>query len=425
MTRESFRSDYDASRSYLVGGELLNRLGRAMMGEQGGERSSGVDMRRGAVTCRSSASETKPTDVIMLRNGCESARSKYQVLQLGVLADEKLTDGIPTLWGWPFASRSKRIAALLDNVDAGGLVPAQVAGACLCWVDVENVAHPRAYPKDVDDVALTSGFAGPATLLSTPTETGMQVCLVRLSEPNAVQLLVLPPEGGIPAATHEVGPPESITPGEADCEVWVWDSAQGKEVPLMIDGPATGTGTGTGAPVAVTVTVKNFASATIARTEGKPLNAVSDDDYEFVAIVGGSTAAVTIRFRIISVGPFIGEYSAYCITVLAEVLDVSCGGSGVEIGDEVVIWDPSQCNFNIPADLLPGMYGTAIQMSWGTVDGTGSGSGSGTGTGSGPTIGVPGISECVDGLGSGTGWVEGQCWWMVQTLSCGEDLYYA
>ena len=86
--------------------------------------------------------------------------------------------------------------------------------------------------------------------------------------------------------------------------------------------------------------------------------------------------------------------------------------------DEVVIWDPSQCQFNIPADILPGMHGTAIKMAWSTATAE-------TGTGTVSTVGVPGISQCVDDLGSGTGWVSGECWWMVQTLCCGEDVYYA
>lgn len=135
----------------------------------------------------------------------------------------------------------------------------------------------------------------------------------------------------------------------------------------------------------------------------------------------GSAGHVVIRFKILSNSPFIGELSAYCATVLAEVLDVSCNGSGVNIGDQVVIWDPNGCNFNVPLDILIRMYGTAVKMSWGTPA-------SGTGTGTGTTVPFPGrdggISECVDNLGSGTGWVAGECWWMVQTLCCGEDLYY-
>lgn len=134
---------------------------------------------------------------------------------------------------------------------------------------------------------------------------------------------------------------------------------------------------------------------------------------------GGST---TIRFQILSLGPFTSESSAYCLTVLAEVLDVSCNGSGVNIGDEVVIWDPDQCQFSIPAELLVGLRGSAIMMRWANADTLG------TGTGTGTNIPIPGrgggISQCVGDLGSGTGWVEGECWWMVQTLCCGEEIYY-
>lgn len=52
-----------------------------------------------------------------------------------------------------------------------------------------------------------------------------------------------------------------------------------------------------------------------------------------------------------------------CNAVQAVVENVSCSMAGnVNIGDEVIIWDELGCNFNLPMDLLIGVYGYATRM---------------------------------------------------------------
>ena len=109
----------------------------------------------------------------------------------------------------------------------------------------------------------------------------------------------------------------------------------------------------------------------------------------------GGTGAVIIRFETVSVGPFYLDTSAECGTVVATVLDVSCKSAGVSVNDEVTIWDPSGCWFNIPVENLENTRGTAVKMKKGTTFG---------------------ISECTE-----EDETEG-CFWMVQTLCCVEEV---
>ena len=210
------------------------------------------------------------------------------------------------------------------------------------------------------------------------------------------------PSGGIPARSLVSG---EYRPGIATCTIcklWPGSTTALEIVETHFDQP-----------------VRNVSSVAVA--ESSLYKIVQRDKFghwvtENTVSAGGTTI---IHFEILSVGPFLGELSDYCLTVLAEVLDVSCDSSdGVSIGDEVVIWDTSGCYFDIPNIILEQMRGTAVKMTWSTS--------SSTGTGTGTVSPVPGrdggVSTCVDDLGSGTGWVEGECWWLVQSLCCGEEV---
>jgi len=105
--------------------------------------------------------------------------------------------------------------------------------------------------------------------------------------------------------------------------------------------------------------------------------------------------APQIRFRVLSLAPYLVEISSACVAVNAEVLDVSCN-SGLTPGDEVLIFDPSGCWFTVPIDVLEGAHGIAVSMSKGAY------------------WDVPDCVEEVDG---------GPCWWMVIHLCCMEDLF--
>jgi hypothetical protein len=109
---------------------------------------------------------------------------------------------------------------------------------------------------------------------------------------------------------------------------------------------------------------------------------------------GGGGAGI-IRFKVLSAGPFLGDTALECDYVVAEVLGISCKGAGVSVGDQVNVWDPSECHFNIPLEVLVGTHGMAAKM----VN---------------DTEGV----DCLD-----TRLAEGSCRWVVQTLCCVEEIY--
>tara|TARA_R110002020_G_scaffold34660_4_gene105282 strand:+ start:9529 stop:10659 length:1131 start_codon:yes stop_codon:yes gene_type:complete len=69
-----------------------------------------------------------------------------------------------------------------------------------------------------------------------------------------------------------------------------------------------------------------------------------------------------IHFKILSVSPAIGMNATGCDFVQGEVTQISCTGSSVRIGDEVRIWDPVYCYFNMPIELLVGLHGVAHKM---------------------------------------------------------------
>jgi hypothetical protein len=107
-----------------------------------------------------------------------------------------------------------------------------------------------------------------------------------------------------------------------------------------------------------------------------------------------------IRFRTISVGAFRAQQSQECLSIVAEVLEISCGASDVAVGDEVTIWDPSACWFNLPIEILENTTGTAARMAVGANF-------------------AP--SECEDFYG---GYPEAEaCYWVVQHLCCTEEVY--
>lgn len=80
-----------------------------------------------------------------------------------------------------------------------------------------------------------------------------------------------------------------------------------------------------------------------------------------IVIAGGGRGGGNeiIKFRILSASAAIGRGFNGCDFVRAEVTQIGCRLSGVEIGDEVNIWDPDFCYFNLPIDLLTGLRGTA------------------------------------------------------------------
>lgn len=109
---------------------------------------------------------------------------------------------------------------------------------------------------------------------------------------------------------------------------------------------------------------------------------------------GGGARNDWIEFVITSWLPDI-SLTIGCEGVYAVVTSTSCNSIAQE-GDEVMVWDPRFCWFNLPTALLPGTYGTAF---WGKrPDDMGD---------------VP----CVYGPEVGS------CMWIVKQLCCREEVY--
>lgn len=111
---------------------------------------------------------------------------------------------------------------------------------------------------------------------------------------------------------------------------------------------------------------------------------------------GGSGLAI-IKFEVVAAGPYLGDVTPECDYVTAEVLNVTCAGSGVSISDEVRVWDPERCHFNIPIEVLVGAIGWAAKM-----------------TSPDPYAAF----ECLDDAQE-----DATCRWEVQTLCCTEQIY--
>ena len=114
---------------------------------------------------------------------------------------------------------------------------------------------------------------------------------------------------------------------------------------------------------------------------------------KWIASPTGGNGATTIRFEVTAAGPHLGSTDVDCDFVVATVLGVSCGGN-VSVGDEVNVWDPSQCHFNLPMDVLIGAKGTATDM----------------------TNNIEGV-DCLDERAD-----EGSCRFVIHSLCCSEEI---
>lgn len=114
----------------------------------------------------------------------------------------------------------------------------------------------------------------------------------------------------------------------------------------------------------------------------------------------GTKGAPRIRFTILAADFTIGSGALGCDYVVGLVNHVSCDGSGVSIGDEVRIYDPEYCHFNLPINLLVGLSGTATLMNSENYQ--------------------PGMDYLLDCLYEIRG---ARCIWMIDTLCCSEEEY--
>jgi hypothetical protein len=75
---------------------------------------------------------------------------------------------------------------------------------------------------------------------------------------------------------------------------------------------------------------------------------------------GGGSNGGKIWFRVIAIGYYTSAFRVVgCEYVRAVVTQVSCDASSVSVGDEVSVFDPMYCYFNLPITLLMQLSGTA------------------------------------------------------------------
>jgi len=118
---------------------------------------------------------------------------------------------------------------------------------------------------------------------------------------------------------------------------------------------------------------------------------------EWVKPATGS-GAPTIRFTILSTDFTVGFGALGCDHVVVLVKHVSCGATGVAVGDEVRVYDPEYCHFNLPIELLVGLSGTATWMKSANYQ-----------------DGLEYLDYCIADLRAAG------CMWMIDTLCCAEE----
>jgi hypothetical protein len=113
---------------------------------------------------------------------------------------------------------------------------------------------------------------------------------------------------------------------------------------------------------------------------------------------GGGAGTPSILFEIVRV---LRGFGLNCNAMECEVINITCGGGGVSIGDIVTVYDEIGCIFNAPEHLLAGLRGYAIQMgnpSYASDD---------------PLVFEPGTEDIAKPTGS--------CRWCAQSTCCVEE----
>lgn len=113
---------------------------------------------------------------------------------------------------------------------------------------------------------------------------------------------------------------------------------------------------------------------------------------------GGTAGTPSILFEIVRV---LRGFGLNCNAMECEVINITCGGGGVSIGDIVIVYDEIGCIFNAPEHLLNGLRGYAIKMgnpSYASDD---------------PLIFEPGTEDIAKPTGN--------CRWCAQSTCCVEE----
>lgn len=165
--------------------------------------------------------------------------------------------------------------------------------------------------------------------------------------------------------------------------------------PLILSGPGYDTN-GNPVPTGESGVMHPQAHSNPSLWKTGPLDVRWDDDRK--VWTGGTGGAPRIRFTILSTAFTVGFGALGCDHVVVRVDHISCGGTGVEIGDEVNVYDPEYCHFNLPIELLIGLSGTATWMKSENYQ---------------SDVGY--VVDCVTDLQNAG------CMWMIDTLCCSEE----
>lgn len=106
--------------------------------------------------------------------------------------------------------------------------------------------------------------------------------------------------------------------------------------------------------------VKDYDRRTLARREGRGKRKRAPRG---IPTAGGGSGNGLVKFSVESASEAIGQGIIGCNFVVATVTYVGCANSGgAAVGDEIVVFDPEYCYFNLPIDLITNLQGTAQQF---------------------------------------------------------------
>lgn len=114
----------------------------------------------------------------------------------------------------------------------------------------------------------------------------------------------------------------------------------------------------------------------------------------------GTGGSDLVRFKITDYNAQLGENAIGCDHVIADIIGEPCNRA-LSSGDSIKVYDPDFAYFNMPLDLLIGMYGYAVKMYNPMIDD--------------PIVEVDPVDCVLDQ------YAEGACYWNVVSLSCAEE----
>lgn len=118
-------------------------------------------------------------DFVRVSNGSAAARPLGEMLELADLSVGAVRQAEPMFSGVTYTAEGRPFAVLREDTPTGKFGVAQVSGACVAEVAVNDTSHNFAEPV-VGSHVLSSSQSGPVQILYKPSATGQQTCFVLL-----------------------------------------------------------------------------------------------------------------------------------------------------------------------------------------------------------------------------------------------------